>query len=85
MKGRRVYCKEGDVFPPMTEPGDYGQDKDGVWFCRPPRIGFPGGNLRNHQVTEHEDGTITVRPSILVMKGSETWHGWLTRGDWSEC
>jgi hypothetical protein len=31
-----------------------------------------------HTVTEHEDGTITVHPSIVT----PTWHGWLDRGVW---
>lgn len=31
------------------------------------------------QITEHEDGAITVRPSILDPDG---WHGWLERGIW---
>ena len=33
-------------------------------------------NPKIHTVTEHEDGTITVRPSIVT----STWHGWLTKG-----
>jgi hypothetical protein len=49
--------------------------------------GTPGG----HTVIEHEDGTITVSPSILwgpdQMPGyPEThWHGFLERGIWREC
>jgi len=31
-----------------------------------------------HTITEHEDGTITVMPSIVTT----TWHGWLNRGIW---
>ncbi len=42
-----------------------------------------------HTVTEHEDGTITVSPSILCSAGEECsrrmeaealYHGWLERG-----
>jgi hypothetical protein len=38
-------------------------------------------------VVEHEDGTITVSPSILVStsrdgKPLEVWHGFLERGVW---
>jgi hypothetical protein len=44
------------------------------------------GSLRNHQVTEHEDGTITVSESILIMgwddAGEVKWHGYLERGVW---
>ena len=66
--------------------GEYGKDpKSGVWYCRP--VGEHLGNLRGHQVEEHEDGTITVRPSILLMdcEGNHLWHGFLTRGEWREC
>lgn len=31
-----------------------------------------------HTVTEFEDGTITVYPSIVT----PTWHGWLENGKW---
>lgn len=31
----------------------------------------------SHTVTEHEDGTITVEPSLVMPSG---WHGWLRRG-----
>lgn len=41
------------------------------------------GNLANHDVVEHEDGTITVSPSILVSDHTgELFHGWLERGEW---
>jgi len=60
---------------------------DGYWL-----IYFPGcgvGNLRNHTVQEHEDGTITVTPSILTKghdEGQPTEvHGYLTRGEWKPC
>jgi hypothetical protein len=33
-----------------------------------------------HTVTVHEDGTITVSPSLVMPSG---WHGWLLRGVWS--
>jgi hypothetical protein len=38
-----------------------------------------------HQVTEHEDGTITVYPSIVIRGpgGQELFHGWLRNGTWS--
>lgn len=54
--------------------------------------GFAIGNLANHTVREHEDGTISVRPgdgssnSILVT-GSKgrTWHGYIDHGIFEEC
>lgn len=41
------------------------------------------GNLSEHEVSEHEDGTITVSPSILINAGARgSWHGFLERGVW---
>lgn len=37
------------------------------------------GSIREgtHTVTEHDDGTITVEPSLVMPSG---WHGWLRQG-----
>jgi hypothetical protein len=41
------------------------------------------GNLANHTVVEHEDGTITASPSILISgPRGMLWHGYLERGVW---
>jgi hypothetical protein len=81
--GRRL--KDGDE---SFAPGDYGKVR-GVWHARPPKGNL--GGLANHTVTEHEDGTITVSPSILITShksgtaGETTvWHGFLERGVWRE-
>lgn len=66
--------------------GDYGKQPDGSWYCIVPGDPDGMGNLSAHTVTEHEDGTITVSPSILVSaphKG-QSWHGYLERGMWRE-
>lgn len=45
-----------------------------------------GGTLdpKIHQVVEHEDGTITVTPSIdMSQRVTGGYHGWLRRGEWS--
>lgn len=46
------------------------------------------GNLAAHQITEHEDGTITVSPSIRVSgrDGERHFerHGYLERGVWRD-
>jgi hypothetical protein len=59
---------------------------DGIWLMYLPGCGV--GNLANHKVEEHEDGTITVHPSILVEghdKGQRTQkHGFLVRGEWKD-
>jgi len=67
--------------------GEYGKvlELEGVWMCRVPATGFGSGTLGNHQVTEHEDGTITVSPSILSYgHDGKQWHGYLERGVWRE-
>jgi hypothetical protein len=71
-------------------PGDYQKitegphpDLVGFWYARAPR-----GHLcrlgQNHTIVEHEDGTITVSPSILINWGQDQWHGYLERGVWRE-
>jgi hypothetical protein len=79
MTGRR-----NDVEPHLMEPGDYGRwpgrERLG-WWCKTPN--GHGGNLRAHTITEHDDRTITVAPSILVGDATgELWHGYLERGVW---
>lgn len=77
--------KRNDTEFHKLRPGEYGKAPDGVWYCRPP-WNHAGGSLRNHAVTEHEDGTITVSPSILIkMPPVGEWHGFLERGVWREC
>jgi hypothetical protein len=57
------------------------------WYLYLPRCG--AARLALHTVVEHEDGTITVTPSILTTghdSGTKTTrHGYLTRGVWDEC
>lgn len=76
---------------PLIEPGDYRrtQHPDGSWhwYCRTPNGHH--GNLDAHDIVEHEDGTITVSPSILVTMRRESdevevWHGYLEHGTWRE-
>lgn len=85
MQGQRLpNCFTGT--PPR---GAYWRDERGWWNCCSPngRVGM----LTEHEVVEHEDGTITVTPSILIDPtdmGSRTllgWHGFLERGVWREC
>lgn len=89
IQGRRV---PDGTEPHKYEPGDYGVVLIGagrhrpVWYCHPP-VGGIRGNLEGHEVEEHEDGTITVSPSILIStrvggEDRELWHGFLERGVW---
>lgn len=63
------------------KPGEYGKWKDGTWHgCAPD--GNPC-NLAVHKIIEHEDGTITVSPSISIGTSPKyAWHGYLERGTW---
>ena len=81
--GRRL--PDGPVDNRIPAPGEYVKDADGVWWASvPPPLDLLAC-LRKHEVTEHEEGTITVSPSILVT-GAEgmQWHGYLERGVWRD-
>lgn len=85
MQGRRVYANEQGQLP-LAE-GDYGFHPKSGWQVRPP--GCHAGGIGKHDVIEHEDGTITVSPSILLTdfdeEGNEKqWHGYLERGVWRQ-
>ncbi len=84
MKCTRVYL------PPVGLPnaeGNYGQDERGEWWFRAPNTRSMAA-LTDHEVEVHEDGTISVTPSILWPKGMNgaevEVHGYLTRGEWRE-
>lgn len=47
-----------------TPKGSYWKDRDGTWSVFTPNGRL--GSIAKHTVIEHEDGTITVSPSILV-------------------
>lgn len=65
-----------------SQPGDYWwSDAAKAWMCVVPH--GMRGSLRGHEITVHEDGTITASPSIW-MTGERTWHGFLERGMWRE-
>jgi hypothetical protein len=53
-----------------------------AWYIRDPTGDCSSIMFQHHQVAEHDDGTITVSPSIVVRHGHH-WHGWLQRGEWS--
>lgn len=83
MNGNRRYDLRDDYY--ALEMGEYGKTPSGKWFMRPPALGFGVGSLGKHEITEHENGTITVSPSILVYGSyGKTWHGYLERGVWRE-
>lgn len=88
MQGTRLYKEEGEEdfgYRISTVLGAYGNTGGDTWLCTTPNGLF--GNISKHQITQHEDGTITVSPSILVRKSNDglSWHGYLERGIWREC
>lgn len=82
MIGKRVYPHEtGQLVKYLDQQGSYGHDASGEWWAHAPAPGCPIAALSDHQITEHEDGTISVSPSIL-WEGK--YHGYLQRGVWIE-
>lgn len=74
----------------LLQAGEYSKMADGFWNIRPPANAqgksYHGRiNPAIHKVEEHDDGTITVTPSIKQEwgDGEELWHGYLTRGVWT--
>lgn len=82
MIGRRIELDVNE-FNYGMKPGDYGKAFD-RWYVMTPN-GLCG-NVTGHSVIEHEDGTITVSPSILVNNGDGgvSYHGYLEKGVWRE-
>lgn len=81
MQGKRINAQDN----PRFAPGDYGRVSDGTWYAMTPNGHL--GNLASHDVTEHEDGTISVSPSILLTSAQgdvDLWHGYLEHGIWRE-
>jgi hypothetical protein len=92
--GKRIFDWDGST---LLAPGEYAHHPNGDWFGCTPNDHL--ATLTAHSVVEHEDGTITVAPSILVrgiVSGigfvpymeqhheGELWHGFLERGVWRE-
>ena len=96
MKGRRVANGEvptdpGDYawMPLRPGPEHFKDDQSGEY----PRLGWwlmtPNGRSGSldpklHTVTVHEDGTISVHPSIRIPESGAlpAFHGWLVEGEW---
>ena len=80
-----------------TGPGAYWKvivkgEPEPLWMNFPPcghqgRLATQTQDNARHTVTEHDDGTITVSPSIFCHNGGEDgrqpcWHGFLEHGVW---
>lgn len=90
--GRRIYPDESGCIVSTMQAGDYGRSTDGKWLAHAPvELGGPVWlNRPGHEwkIEEHEDGTISVTPSIRILDGDgkpDIWHGYLTRGVWRAC
>jgi len=96
--GRRAEHKS-DCRLSEVEPGEYWKDENGHWWVAAPVPKYDSialfDEISTWKITEHEDGTITVTPSIFWGMGgypnsppewaaAHTWHGYLTRGVWRE-
>lgn len=88
MNGRRILPNEKGYLKDLNQPGDFGRATANVpqgcervlwWQVKAPDGSGCSLNPAIHAVTEHEDGTITVSPSIVT----SSWHGWLVRGVWT--
>jgi hypothetical protein len=82
--GNMVRLKKGQDYPDLEHPGDYGQARDGTWYCLSPCAHMLRGCLKGHEVTEHPNGTVTVAESIRISDGTHTYHGFLKWGVWSD-
>jgi hypothetical protein len=84
LQGRRL--TEWDFDYALIQPGDYWRPPnrpDGEWWFKDPfgRL----GRVSTHKVEVHEDGTITVTPSIAPRPDDPpgSFHGFLTKGVWT--
>ena len=103
LKGRRIdETEEFDYHatPCPLRPGEYGLDEHKHWWLRAPSGALGSIDPALHTVTEHEDGSITVVPSLSFERTwvrpetcpplnfgyspSTWWHGWLQHGVWRE-
>lgn len=91
MKGIRVATSRDGWLPTEFPLGGYGQATNihlinrppGWWVIRVPTGTYGSLNPKIHKVIEHEDGTITVSPSIDFSKTKPNgWHGYLEKGIW---
>lgn len=66
-----------------VKPGDYFKKSDGSWFVMAPS-GESGRVVEPiWKITEHDDKTITVHPSIFF-NSPHGWHGFLEHGVWRQ-
>jgi hypothetical protein len=67
----------------LVKPGNYFKLSDGSWFVMSPSGESGRVSEPMWKIIEHEDGTITVFPSIFF-DSPNGWHGFLERGVWRQ-
>jgi hypothetical protein len=85
VKGRRRpdrFSDKPDFKWEKVKPGDYFKERGGGWFVMAPTGEQGSVRSPNWTITEHEDRTITVSPSIWFNKERNGYHGFLERGTW---
>ena len=67
--------------------GGFYDDVTFGWMIRPPGRKAYVRLSTAHTVTTHDDGTITVVPSLIygTQDRDDYWHGWLEHGVFREC
>lgn len=86
-QGRRLPDRSVDaVMRDDFEPGDYCLIDGVVWAREPGDKGGALMALTEWKITEEEDGTLSLSPSIWVNKHHNPpgWHGYLEHGKWRE-
>jgi hypothetical protein len=77
--GRR---RRSNTRPWNLKAGDYCKRGSHWWVCLPSGVG--PSRLDGWKITEHDDRTITVSPSIHDVGTPNGWHGFLERGVWRQ-
>jgi len=89
MKGNRL--PDGTDWSSDWKSGDYAKYLDN-WFIMTPNGQLARIDPKRWTITEHEDKTITVSPSIRIStrhpttnQDIELWHGYLIKGEFISC
>lgn len=83
---------EGRAFRSLMGHATYGLNDRGQWEVCTPNGRRGSLDPADHTVTEHEDGTISVEPSLLIEPLTRAssgvvrpgWHGYLRFGTFQE-
>jgi hypothetical protein len=86
MVGKRLPDVQNSESFTTLQSGEYihllGAD---IWIMCSPRGDLGTINDKSWSIETHEDGSITVSPSIWFDRQNNGWHGYLKKGIWEEC